>query len=128
MSFRRTSRERGKMSATLAGAIALLVILPWVGGPEMRQLPLNGWVALLYLSVLCTLFGYAMWAWLLRPLPASTVGFTVFLTPPLTTVSKLLLALLLPAVFVWQMNALEWVGGGLALVGVAISVWPTRPR
>lgn len=113
------------------GSLPLLIVLPWVGGPEMGRLPLDGWVALLYLSVFCTLFGYAMWAWLLRHLPASTVGFTVFLNPPLTTVSKLLFALALPAVFVWQMNALEWLGGGLALIGVAIAVIPPtagKPR
>jgi O-acetylserine/cysteine efflux transporter len=110
------------------GSVPLLLVLPWIGGPEMRQLSIDGWAALLYLSVLCTLFGYAMWAWLLRHLPASTVGFTVFLNPPLTTVSKWLFALALPSVFIWKMNVLEWLGGGLALVGVAISVWPPARR
>jgi O-acetylserine/cysteine efflux transporter len=110
------------------GSIPLLLLLPWVGGPEMLALSLDGWVAVLYLSIFCTLFGYAMWVWLLHHLPASTVGFAVFLNPPFTTVSKLVLAAAFPAVFVWQMNALEWLGGGLALLGVAIAVWPSARK
>ncbi|MGB6846811.1 MAG: DMT family transporter, partial [Thermoanaerobaculia bacterium] len=45
------------------GSIPLLAIAPWRGGPEMMALPADGWVALLYLSVLCTLIGYAVWTW-----------------------------------------------------------------
>lgn len=109
-----------------AGSLPLLAILPWAGGSELLALPAAGWAALLYLSLLCTLLGYAVWVWLLRHLPASTVGFTVFLNPPLTTVSKLVLSLLFPAVFVWRMNAAEWLGGGLALAGLAMAAWPRR--
>lgn len=109
-----------------AGSLPLLAILPWAGGPELLAMPVAGWAALLYLSLLCTLVGYAVWVWLLRHLPASTVGFTVFLNPPLTTASKLALSLLFPAVFVWRMNAAEWLGGGLALAGLAMAVWPRR--
>ena len=106
------------------GSLPLLVLLPWRGGPEMLALGADGWTALLYLSILCTLAGYAVWTWLLRHLPASTVGFTVFLNPPLTTLSKLALALLLPAVFVWRMEPLEWLGGALSLAGLALALAP----
>jgi drug/metabolite transporter (DMT)-like permease len=108
------------------GSIPLVAIAPWRGGPEMMTLPADGWVAVLYLSVLCTLIGYAVWSWLLRHLEASTVGFTVFFNPPLTTVSKLVLSLLFPAVFVWQLNPLELLGGGLSLAGLALALWPQR--
>ncbi|MEE9562530.1 MAG: DMT family transporter [Thermoanaerobaculia bacterium] len=108
------------------GSIPLLAIAPWRGGPEMMALPTDGWVALLYLSVLCTLIGYAVWTWLLKHLQASTVGFTVFFNPPLTTASKLFLSLLFPAVFVWQLNPLELLGGGLSLAGLALALWPQR--
>ena len=108
------------------GTLPLLLVFPWRGVAEMSSLPMDGWVAVLYLSVLCTLLGYAIWTWLLRHLPASTVGFTVFFNPPLTTMSKLALAILLPTVFVWHLDLLEWVGGGLALLGLALAVWPRR--
>ncbi len=106
------------------GSVPLLVALPWLGIAPMRALAPDGWAALLYLSVLCTLLGYAVWTWLLRHLPASTVGFTVFLNPPLTTVSKLVLALALPASFVWRLDPLEWLGGALALAGLALAILP----
>jgi drug/metabolite transporter (DMT)-like permease len=108
------------------GSIPLLAIAPWKGGPEMKILAADGWVALLYLSVLCTLIGYAVWTWLLKHLQASTASFTVFFNPPLTTVSKLVLSLLLPTVFVWQLNSLELLGGGLSLAGLALALWPRR--
>jgi hypothetical protein len=54
------------------------------------------------------------------------VGFTVFLNPPLTALSKLTLAALVPAVFVFQIEPQEWAGGLLALAGLAVAVW--RPR
>lgn len=106
------------------GSLPLMVALPWVAREQILALSLDGWAALLYLSVLCTLVGYAVWTWLLRHLPASTVGFTVFLNPPLTALSKRVLALALPAVFVWRLDALEWLGGGLALAGLALAVAP----
>ena len=110
------------------GSVPLFVALPFVAVDPIAALTADGWAALLYLSVLCTLVGYAVWTWLLQHLPASTVGFTVFLNPPLTTVSKLLLAVLLPSYFVWRLDALEWLGGALALAGLALGVLPGGRR
>ena len=112
--------------AITIGSLPLLAVFPWNGRVELAQMPLDGWTAVLYLSLLCTFGGYALWTWLLRHLPASTLGFTVFFNPPLTTTSKLILSLLFPALFLWQMNLLEWLGGGLALLGLALAVWPGR--
>ena len=110
------------------GSVPLLVALPWLAADDVLALRRDGWAALLYLSILCTLLGYALWTWLLRHLSASTLGFTVFLNPPLTTVSKLVLALALPTYFVWRLDALEWLGGALALAGLALAVLPARRR
>ena len=110
------------------GSVPLLAMFPWKGREELSLMPMDGWIAVLYLSVLCTFGGYAVWTWLLRHLPASTLGFTVFFNPPLTTTSTLLLSLLFPTVFLWQLNLLEWLGGGLALVGLALAVWPQSRR
>lgn len=82
-----------------------------------------GWLALGYLILPCTVGGFAVWTWLLRRLPASSVGFTVFLNPPLTALSKLALAALLPAVFVFRIEPQEWLGGLLALAGLAVALW-----
>jgi drug/metabolite transporter (DMT)-like permease len=106
----------------VVGSLPLMALLPWAGGPQMLELSPSGWLALLHLSLLCTVLGYAIWTWLLRHLPASVVGFTVFLNPPLTTGSKIALAVLWPATFTLRMSPLEWLGGGLALIGLAIAL------
>lgn len=112
--------------AIAVGSVPLLAIYPWKGRAEAALLPVDGWAAVLYLSVLCTLVGYGIWTWLLRHLPASTLGFTVFFNPPLTTTSKMVLAVVFPTLFVWHLDLLEWLGGGLALLGLALAVWPRR--
>ena len=108
------------------GTLPLLVAYSWGDRVDLSAMTGDGWAAVLYLSILCTFVGYAVWTWLLRHLPASTLGFTVFLNPPLTTTSKLILSLLFPTLFLWQMDLLEWLGGGLALAGLALAVWPRR--
>lgn len=106
------------------GSLPLLALLPWRGAAEIARLDPPGWGALLFLSLLCTLVGYAVWSWLLRHLPASSVGFFVFLNPPLTALSKLVLAGLFPATFLWRLSGLEALGGLLVLLGLAIALLP----
>ena len=109
------------------GSLPLVVLAPFVGGPAMLSLDAKGWALLLYLALAATVFGFAVWTWLLRHLPASTTGFTVFLNPPLTTAGKAVLSALLPASFAFTILPREWVGGAVALVGVAFAVLRRRP-
>lgn len=114
--------------ATSTGALATVPLLPatWA---DWAALDVRGWAALAYLAVPCTVLGFAVWTWLLRHMPASAVGFTVFFNPPLTTLSKYLLAAALPAAFLFDVRAQEWLGGGLALLGMAIALRRRRtPR
>jgi drug/metabolite transporter (DMT)-like permease len=108
---------------TAAGGVLVLPLLPGQPWRHWASLDPRGWLALLYLALPCTVFGFALWTWLLRQLPASSVGFTVFLNPPLTTLSKYVLSATLPASFAFQVAALEWVGGALALAGIAVALW-----
>jgi membrane-anchored protein YejM (alkaline phosphatase superfamily)/drug/metabolite transporter (DMT)-like permease len=113
----------------LATAIGTLLVLPALPGAVWRQwaaLDGPGWAALLYLSLPCTVLGFALWTWLLRHLPASLVAFTVFLNPPLTTGSKWLLSAIAPATFAFTVVAREWLGGALALAGLAIALGGRR--
>ncbi|MDX1502567.1 MAG: DMT family transporter [Thermoanaerobaculia bacterium] len=109
------------------GTAPLMLVLPFRGGPELRALDATGWGALLFLSLLATLVGFAAWTWLLGQLPATTVGLTVFFNPPLTALSKAALAAAAPAVFRFAVAPLEWVGGAVALTGLAIAVLGVRP-
>jgi O-acetylserine/cysteine efflux transporter len=114
--------------ATTIGAAMMLPALPGSTWRQGSSLDATGWGALLYLAIPCTVLGFAVWTWLLRYLPASTVGFTVFLNPPLTTTSKYLLAMLVPATFAFTIVPQEWLGGALTLVGMGIAVYVPRRR
>ena len=65
-----------------------------LGGKEIALLT--------FLALGASVGGNAVWSWLLRHLPASTVGLTGFLNPPLTLTSKFLLATFLPASFAFS--------------------------
>lgn len=109
----------------LATTIGMVMILPWLPGDtwsRWTQLDGWGWVAVLYLALPCTVLGFALWTWLLRHLPASAVGFTVFMNPPLTSTSKFLLALAAPAVFTFTVLPREWIGGLITLTGMGIAL------
>jgi drug/metabolite transporter (DMT)-like permease len=106
----------------VAGGIPLLLALPWAGAREMANLGGAGWAALLYLSLLCSFFGFAVWAWLVKRLPVSTAGLTVFLNPPLTLASKALLVALFPAVFPFEVLKGEIAGGAVVLAGLAVAL------
>lgn len=106
-----------------AGGVMVLPLLPFGAWAQLAALDGPGWLALGYLALPCTVLGFAVWTWLLRRLPASTLGFTVFLNPPLTALSKLVLAALFPATFVFAIETQEWLGGLLALAGLGIAVW-----
>ena len=105
----------------VVGAGLLVPFAPRVAN-ELRALDIAGWLAVGYLAIPCTVFGFALWTWLLQHLPASTVGVTVFLNPPLTLVSKLVLSALVPQVFVFSVITREMVGGVIVLAGLAIAV------
>ena len=114
--------------ATTAGGLMVLPFLPTYAWESLKRLDASGWLALTYLVLPCTVLGFALWTWLLKQLPASSVGLTVFLNPPMTTLSKYILATTLPATFVFTISGLEWLGGALALLGLTVALAPGRRR
>ena len=108
--------------ALVFGSVPGTLVLPWIGGPEMLALNGSGWAAVLYLSLLATVVGFATWTWLLRHLPASTVGLTIFLNPPLTTTSKAILAIAIPSMFTFGATPMEGIGGAIVLAGLAVGI------
>ncbi len=107
------------------GGLLLAPLVPFTW-PALVALDGPGWAAVTYLSLPSTVLGFAVWTWLLGQLPASTVGFTVFLNPPLTTVSKLLLASAAPAVFIFAVTGQELAGSAVVLVGLGLATWRRR--
>ena len=96
------------------------------GGAEMLAMNAGGWCALVFLSLLSTVLGFGLWMWLLKYIPASIVGFTIFLNPPMTTASKAALTALFPEAFDFTIVTGEVFGGLIALIGVAVAVWKRR--
>jgi O-acetylserine/cysteine efflux transporter len=110
------------------GGLPLCVISPWVGGRALLALDGAGLLALGYLALLCTFVGFYLWAWLLERLPASTVGMTVFLNPPLALLSQAVLHRLFPGTFRFTLRPLEVVGMAVVLGGLALAVAPRGGR
>jgi len=107
--------------AVVFGTVPTLLWLPWRGAPEIAALDGVGWLCLLHLVVLCTVLGFALWVWLLSRMAATSVGFTIFLNPPMTTMQKLLLAGLFPAAFAFTVTTGEIAGGVVMLIGVGVA-------
>jgi O-acetylserine/cysteine efflux transporter len=110
------------------GGLPLAALLPFRGGRELVALDLPGWGALAFLTLLCTVVGFLVWVRLVRVLPASAVGLTIFLNPPMTTLSKLALAAAFPATFQFTVLPLELAGGLVLLGGVALALVSRRRR
>ncbi|MBM4365001.1 MAG: DMT family transporter [Deltaproteobacteria bacterium] len=109
----------------VAGGLPLALLWPWTGA-EVLALDARGWGAVLYLSLACTLLGFVLWSWLVVHLPASSAGFTVFLNPPMTLASQLLLAAVFPATFAFAPRPLELVGAAVVLAGMGVALGTLR--
>jgi drug/metabolite transporter (DMT)-like permease len=78
---------------------------------QWRQIPWNGWAALLYMAVFSSALAYVFYYWLLRYLEASQLSAFTYLLPVLATVLGIL----------WlgeRGSLLQILGGVLALGGV----------
>jgi O-acetylserine/cysteine efflux transporter len=100
-------------------AVPPLLVLSFAieGGPAMwhgvRDADLGAWAAVLWQSVANTLFGFAVWTWLLARYPAAAVTPTALLVPVFGLgASEWMLGEPLPA---WKIAAVLLVLGGLAL-------------
>ena len=75
----------------LGGALASVPLAAWEVATTPIWPTLLGWALLVYLGVLVTFFGFGVWFWGLRALPAARAGALMFLQP----LSGLVLASLL---------------------------------
>ncbi|MES1248760.1 MAG: DMT family transporter, partial [Actinomycetota bacterium] len=106
----------GTQTVLLCSAIGVVVTLPWIGGlaHELGRAPGGsiGW--LVYLGVAPTALGFSTWSFALRRTDAGRLAATTYLVPPLS--------ILLGWIWLGETPAgLAYLGGALALAGVAIS-------
>ena len=100
----------------LACTVGAVVCLPFLGQliDETGDAPASSilWVA--YLGVFPTAIAFTTYAYALRHMSASSLGVTTYLVPPITIVMGLVFLDEAPP-------AMAYVGGALALVGVAVA-------
>lgn len=100
----------------LACTVGAVACLPFVGQlvDEARAAPVSSSLWLAYLGVFPTALAFTTYAYALRHMTASSLGVTTYLVPPITIVMGLVFLDEAPP-------AMAYVGGALALVGVAVA-------
>lgn len=107
----------------LACSIGAVACLPYLGGlvSEVRDAPTSSVLWLVYLGVFPTAIAFTTYAFALKHMTASSLGVTTYVVPVLTIVLSLLFLGEAPP-------GLAYVGGALALVGVAVARRTARTR
>lgn len=99
-----------------ACVIGVLCCLPWAGAlvADLERAPTSSIAGLVYLGVLPTALAFSTWAYALSRMDAGRLGITTYLVPPLVILLGWWLLGEAPP-------PLALVGGGVCLVGVALS-------
>lgn len=110
------ARLSGLHVTWLACTVGAVVCLPFAGqlAGEVADAPVSSVLWVVYLGVFPTAIAFSTYAYALSHMSASNLGVTTYLVPPLTIVMGVLLLSESPP-------ALAYVGGALALVGVAVA-------
>ncbi|MDF1604942.1 DMT family transporter [Nocardioides sp. YIM 152315] len=100
----------------LACTVGAVVCLPFAGQlvDQARDAPVSSSLWLVYLGVFPTAIAFTTYAYALRHMTASNLGVTTYLVPPITIVMGLVFLDETPP-------SMAYVGGALALVGVAVA-------
>ncbi|WP_246060651.1 DMT family transporter [Nocardioides dongxiaopingii] len=107
----------------LACSVGAVACLPFAGGlvTEVGDAPASSVAWLVYLGVFPTAIAFTTYAFALRHMSASSLGVTTYIVPVLTIVMSLVFLDEVPP-------GAAYVGGALALVGVAVARRTARPR
>ena len=100
----------------VTGTVANLLIDGRQTIAEARTIPLNGWVLLLAMALVCTAFGYSFWFVVIRECPVNVAALTIFAQAAFGVMIAVL----------WLREPLHWgqVWGSVAIVaglGVGLS-------
>ncbi|MFN8193159.1 MAG: DMT family transporter [Nocardioidaceae bacterium] len=107
----------------LACTVGAVVCLPFAGQlvREAADAPVASLLWVAYLGIFPTAIAFTTYAFALRHMPVSRLGVTTYLVPPITIVMGILFLQEAPP-------SLAYVGGVLALVGVAVARHTPRTR
>ncbi len=107
----------------LACTVGMVACLPFAGQlvDDTRNASGSSILWVIYLGVFPTAIAFTTYAYALRHMSASSLGVTTYLVPPITIV--------MGVVFLGEAPpALAYVGGALALIGVAVARRKPRPK
>ncbi|WBU39182.1 DMT family transporter [Homoserinibacter sp. YIM 151385] len=106
----------------LGCAIGAVVLLPFSGQlvADAAAASTGATLGLVYLGIVPTALAFTTWGYALQRMPASRLGVTTYVVPPIVILLGLLVFQEAPA-------ALALAGGALCLAGVAISRRRSRP-
>jgi drug/metabolite transporter (DMT)-like permease len=106
-----------------ACAMGAVCCLPWAGVlvDELGTAPGSSIAGTVYLGAVPTALAFSTWAYALRRMDAGRLGATTYLVPPIVVLMGWVLLDEVPP-------ALAVVGGGVCLLGVALSRRRTRVR
>jgi drug/metabolite transporter (DMT)-like permease len=107
----------------LACTIGAIACLPFVGQlvDDTRDAPTSSILWVIYLGVFPTAIAFTTYAYALRHMTASSLGVTTYLVPPITIVLGVIFLSETPP-------TIAYVGGALALLGVAVARRKPRPK
>ena len=107
----------------LACTVGAIACLPYAGTlvEELGEAPTSSILWVVYLGVFPTAIAFTTYAFALNHMTASSLGVTTYLVPPLTIVMGLIFLDEVPP-------TMAYVGGALALVGVALARRKPRMR
>ena len=100
--------------AALLGTAMLLPLLSWSFVVQVETLPLDGWLSVLYLSVLSTVLGYMLFYTLARRAAVSKLSIQLYLAPIVAVIGGIL-------VLGESVTAYTITGGAMMLAAVALA-------
>jgi drug/metabolite transporter (DMT)-like permease len=107
----------------LACTVGMVACLPFAGQlvDDTRNASTSSILWVIYLGVFPTAIAFTTYAYALRHMSASSLGVTTYLVPPITIVMGVVFLSEAPP-------AVAYVGGALALIGVAVARRKPRPK
>ncbi|MDP2808282.1 MAG: DMT family transporter [bacterium] len=99
------------MSAIVWGSLPLVFFLPPI--KTMAAITPKGWGSLIFLSLICTIFGFLVWSWALKKTEAARLGALVYLIPLVTIISGL--------VFIREAPTVGLIAGGIILIAGVVT-------
>ncbi|MCX7924897.1 MAG: DMT family transporter [Fimbriimonadales bacterium] len=107
------------IEASFAAISLTGVSLIFAGAPNLNWTPADFWMWF-YLTVVCTVFAFSVWFYLMERAPVGAMGVTIFAqTPAAAFIGYFLLK--------EQLHPTIWIGAGLIVGGILLTLRARRP-